>query len=179
MKGTIITIGIVAVILGGLFMWYVTTSNTEVRLRNAVNSQTQACETNFDAMWKIIKEQAGVADKYKDAFKELMIGQAEARYSKDGNLMFKMITESNPNFTPELYTKLMTSIESNRKAFEYEQKKLISINQEHTNLVTTIPGSFLGRAVIEIKLVTSARTKQAFATGEDNETLIDDKKTTK
>jgi hypothetical protein len=90
--------------------------------------------------------------------------------------MFKLITEDNPAFTPELYAKLMTSIEANRKAFEFEQKKLISMNQVHTDFVTTFPGSILGKEVIEIKLVTSARTKNAYETGEDNETLFDNKK---
>lgn len=176
MRGALIGFGLVAIIGASLFFYYISLKNTEQRQRNAVTAQTQAAQVNFDAMWKIIKEQAGVADKHKDAFKEIFIGQAEARYSKDDGLLFKMITESNPTFTHELYEKLMTSIEANRKAFEFEQKKLISINQVHTDFVTTFPGSLLGKDVIEIQLVTSGRTKQAYATGEDNETLFDEKK---
>lgn len=176
MKGALIGFGLVAIIGASVFFYYISLKNTEQRQRNAVTAQTQAAQVNFDAMWKIIKEQAGVADKHKDAFKEIFIGQAEARYSKDDGLLFKMITESNPTFTHELYEKLMTSIEATRKAFEFEQKKLISINQVHTDFVTTFPGSLLGKDVIEIQLVTSGRTKQAYATGEDNETLFDEKK---
>jgi hypothetical protein len=146
-----IAIALFLLIGAGGFFWYIGLKNTEQRQRNAVTAQTQAAQVNFDAMWKIIKEQAGVADQHKDAFKEIFIGQAEARYSKDENLMFKLITEDNPAFTPELYAKLMTSIEANRKAFEFEQKKLISMNQVHTDFVTTFPGSILGKEVIEIK----------------------------
>ena len=163
-------------LVGGIFAYlYISAKNTEQRQRNAVAAQEDKCRVKFDAVWKILQDQAGVADEYKDAFKEVFIEQANARYGRDSNVIFKMITESNPNFTPELYSKLMTSIEAQRTAFEFEQTKLVSVNQVHTDYVTTFPGSLLGKDVIEIKLVTSKRTKKAYETGEDDETLYEKK----
>jgi hypothetical protein len=163
-------------IIGCAFeFWCIGLKNTEQRQRNAVTAEQDACKIKFDAVWKILQDQAGVTDEYKDAFKEIFVEQANARYGKDSNVIFKMITESNPTFSIELFAKLMTSIEAQRTAFEFEQKKLISINQVHTDFVTTFPGSILGKEIIEITLVTSKRTKKAYETGEDNETLFEKK----
>ena len=54
-----------------VFVMYMSYSNSEVRLRNAVKAQQEANTTSFDTCWKIIQGQAQVADKYKDSFKEI------------------------------------------------------------------------------------------------------------
>ncbi len=176
--GLIIGLGLVAVLTMGLMM-YVSASNNEVRLRAVVNAEQKVCQANFDKMWKILQEQAQVADQYKEGFADIFVKMTDARYANDNSLLFKFITESNPNFDVSLYSTLQKSIASERTSFTIHQEKLIDVAREHSLLINTIPSSwFVGsRGEIEIQLVTSSRTKEAFRTGEDNDVeLFKDKK---
>lgn len=159
---------IVAVICASMF---ISLSNKEITLKNLVLAQQKNAETVFDKVWKTIKQKSDVTDKYKDSFKEIFVNIMDQRYQgdKDGSLM-KWVTESNPNFDASLFKDLMSTIEANRAEFQVTQKVLIDYNMQHTNLIETFPGSlFLGsRSKIEIQLVTSKNTKEAFKTGEEN-----------
>lgn len=164
-------IGGVAVLLAVvIFIMYATTSNTEVRLKNGAGAQEQVCKNNFDNMFKTIAQIAQVSEQYKESFKEIYLPLIEGRY-KDQNLLMKWITESNPNFDTKLYEKLIDAIESKRNSFELEQKKLVSIVQEHNNLLETMPSSFFvgGRPHLLVTYITSSKTKEVYRTGEDND----------
>lgn len=65
----------------------------------------------------------------------------------------------------------MNSIEAQREGFFNEQKKLISINQEHRNLLETWPSSmFVGsRDTLKITIIKSKNTKNVYQTGEEND----------
>lgn len=158
--------------LGLMFgLMYMSYSNSEVRLRNAVTAQGKANETSFDTCWKIIQGQAQVSEKYKDSFKEIYVGLMEGRhYEKGGNLM-KWITEANPAFDIKLFEKVANSIEAQRTAFMRDQQKLIDLKREHDNLLTTMPGSWFlgGRPPVEIKVVTSSKTEKTFQDGKDDD----------
>lgn len=146
--------------------------NKNVRLKNQIVAQQESNKANFDKMFKVIQQIADVADEYKEAFKEIYPQLIEGRYnnSKDGALM-KWVTESNPNFDISLYSKLANAIEANRQEFFIEQQKLIDYNREQHNLINTVPGSWFleSNDTIAIKIITSAVTKETFATGEENE----------
>ena len=97
----------------------------------------------------------------------------EGRYSggsKDGSLM-KWIQESNPNFTPDLYKKLMIDIEALREKFAQQQIKVEDVIREHNN---TIQDPFYSMFIkdttpIEYKVISSKNTKNVIETREDNE----------
>lgn len=170
-KGTLI-----ALVLGGLFVvsivfWAIGVSNKEKKLYLAGKAAQQNSEVVFDNTWKVIQGQAGVADKYKDSFKEIYIGIMNARYEKGDGTLMKWIQESNPTFDASLFAKVMNTIEGSREAFTMEQKKLIDIDREHKLYRATFPNSLIvgGRPDLDIKLVTSAKTKAAFSSGEDND----------
>lgn len=153
------------------FLMYMSYSNSEVRLRNAVKAQQEANTTSFDTCWKIIQGQAQVADKYKDSFKEIYVSLMQGReYGKGGQLM-KFITEANPNFDIRLFEKVSNSIEGQRTAFMRDQQKLIDLKREHDNVLTTMPGSFFvgSRPPVEIKIVTSTKTEKTFETRKEDD----------
>lgn len=154
-----------------VFLMYMSYSNSEVRLRNAVKAQQEANTTSFDTCWKIIQGQAQVADKYKDSFKEIYIGLMEGRHYEKGGELMKFITESNPNFDIRLFEKVSNSIEGQRTSFMRDQQKLIDLKREHDNVLTTMPGSFFvgSRPQVEIKIVTSTKTEKTFQTGKEDE----------
>lgn len=173
MKALIAVGALVGLVVMG-FLMYMSYSNSEVRLRNAVKAQQEANTTSFDTCWKIIQGQAQVADKYKDSFKEIYVGLMEGRHYDKGGQLMKFITEANPNFDIKLFEKVSNSIEGQRTAFMRDQQKLIDLKREHDNVLTTMPGSFFvgGRPPVEIKIVTSTKTEKTFETRKEDDVDI-------
>ncbi len=167
---------VAALIMGALILVCggigISTSNSEVRLRNEAEAQQENLKVVFDATWKIISQKAGVSEKYADDFKDIYPKLMEGRYGDEhGGAMMSWITEHNPEFDTSLYQDLMRSIEAERTKFAREQKVLLDIVREHNNVRETLPGSiFVGsRPEIEVKLVTSAKTDEAFSSGQEND----------
>lgn len=175
MKYIMIGLGGLGFVLALAFVFtYINYSNQEVDLRNQVNAKITSNQAEFDNTWKIIQQQAGVSDQYKQAFKDIYPALMGERY-KDGEAQLaKFVQEANPTFDTSLYKKLMDSIEVQRNIFTRKQNELIDKNLEHTNLVTKFPGSFIvgGRGVIKIPIVTSDKTKKAFESEEDNDVSL-------
>ncbi|SRR3989304_957739 len=179
---TIVTLAVsvfVGIFLIILTSMYFSTQNTEIDLRTTTVAQNKKCEAYFDKMWKILKQKAGVTDQYKQAFTEIYPKLIEGRYSKgDGSLM-KWVTESNPDFKTSMYEDLMKSIEIERTGFYNEQSVLIDMQREHEAYLKKAPNRwFLSSDLkpIEIKVITSASTKETYRTGEENEVDLFEKK---
>lgn len=153
---------------------YVSYSNREVRLRNSVNAKIEERDVVFDNTWKIIQQQAQVADKYQASFREIFASLMSERYKEGEAQLAKIVQEANPNFEPRLFEKLMDSIEEQRNIFTAKQQALIDLNREHTDLLTTFPGNILlfNRDVIKLVNITSDRTREASRTGVDNDTQM-------
>ena len=163
--------GVLLLGVASVFGMYVTYNNAEIGLRSQIKAVQKSNEAVFDSVWKIIKQQAQIADKHKDAFKDIYKGIMSERYSKgDGSLM-KWITEANPNFDSRLYEKVSNSVEAQRLSFLREQQKLIDLKREHDNLRLQIPSSwFVGsRPEIDVVIVTSTKSEEAFKTGKEND----------
>lgn len=177
MKAMIGIASVLVLVLVGVFM-YMGISNNEVRLRNQLTAQQKANEATFDNCWKTVQQLAQVADKHKDAFKEVFVGLMDARHYEKGGTLFKFITESNPNYDSSLFQKLANAIEGHRKEFLNEQKKLIDLKREHDNALTTMPSSWFvgGRPPVEIKIVTSSKTEKTFETKKEDEVEVFQKK---
>jgi len=181
-KGTIIglSVGIlVAVMALIIFSMSISYSNTEIDLRASTIAQQDKCKAYFDKMWKILKEKAGVADQYKEAFKEIYPALIEGRYSKGDGTLMKWITESNPQFDVSLYKDVMQSIEIERTGYFNEQTRLIDMQREHAVLLKKAPSRwFLNDTLkpVAIIIVTSKNTKDAYVTGEENDVDLFDKK---
>ena len=159
---SILTVCIVVALIG------VSSSNQEIKLRSRITAQKEVCEAFYDKLWKIISQKAQVAEKYKEAFKEIYPSLIEGRYGNDkGGSLMKWIQESNPAFDVSLYKDLMQSIEAERTGFFMEQKILVDLNNEHRIVRATFPGSvFIGsRPDIQIKIVSSSVTKNVMETG--------------
>jgi len=165
----IVIIGVVLISIIGIM--YVTTSNKEIKTKNLFTAQQTTCEAYFDKMWKVLQQQASVADQYKEAFKEIYPDLIEGRYSNGGGQLMQWVQEHNPEFDSSLYGKLMNSIEAQREGFFNEQRKLISINNEHRNLLELFPTSLFvgGRDTLNLVVITSLKTKNIYESGEEND----------
>ena len=175
MKGLIVGAISLIVVVGIVLLMWVSASNTYNRLWNQGQAQQKVCEVVFDNTWKIICQKCQIADKYKDAFKEIYPELMEGRYGNArGGALLSFITESNPTLDVSIYRDVSAAIEVQRTIFTREQKKLIDLKQEVDNLRTTIPSSLFvgGKSTLEIKLVTSGKTKEAFSSGEENDVKL-------
>lgn len=169
-KSLLVVLGVVGVVLAGVLLvvgMYFSYSNKEIALRTQIGAQQKSNMATFDAMWKIIKEQAGVTEEWKDTFAKEVI--PELVKGRTGGALMKFVTEANPNFDTKLFEKLMNSIEGQRTEFKNTQNKLLDQQREHTTLLLTFPGSMFlaGRQPIEVTIVTSGRTEKAFETGKE------------
>lgn len=170
-KGLFIGVLLVAFIGIAWVLMYYSYSNKYITVRNLYDAQVSDDKIVFDEVWKVVKQQAQVSDQYAESFKSIYVGMMDARYSKDENATFKWIKEQNPQFSQDMYMKLMNTIEAQRSKFTTVQRKLISYHMELKNMVQLFPGSlFIGsREVPELKLVTSTKTEETFQTGKDDD----------
>jgi hypothetical protein len=170
----------VCVMIGVIFgVWWVTASNDEIRLRNKVEAQNQVIEAYFDKMWKVIKQQAGVAEKERDSFGKIYKDVVAGRYSGEGKgKMMLWIKEHNPEFKNELFAKLMVSIEAQREGFFVEQKKIIDMVKIHKDMIQTFPTSMAvsDRGIIKYEVISSSKSKEVMKTRKEDDVGLFDKK---
>lgn len=175
MKKGVFIIIVIAISLATIFSIIgISANNKEKMLRIKIGNKQKECGAYYDKMWKIISQEAKVADQYKEAFKEIYPALIEGRYANDKGTFMKWITESNPTFNTAMYEKLMNSIEAERTGFYFVQKQLIDLDNEHKIIRSTFPNSiFIGtRPDVEIMIVTSAKTKDVMLRGEENDITL-------
>jgi hypothetical protein len=164
--GTIIAICIVS---------YISAHNTGNRLENQVKA-TYTNNQNILAQYSNkIAEAAQIPAMQKDDLKEVVTEALSARYGEDGSkALFQFIQEQNPQIDSAVYTKLQQMIEAGRKDFERAQTALI----DQKRVYETKLGSFWGGMWMrmagypkadldEYKIVTNARTDDAFESGQE------------
>lgn len=165
------------VVLAGIvvLLWVMGVSNGEVDLRNRVMAQQQVCKASFDTMWKILAQKAQIAERYRDSFREIYPQLIAGRYGNDkGGVLLKWVQESNPQFDVSLYKDLMAAIEGERKSFFVNQKQLIDLKRQHDTTLQSWPNTMVlaGRQPVEITVVTSATTDDAYRAGQENDVAL-------
>lgn len=171
-----------ALAVGGVFLgvvlliglYWMSCVRNEVQLRNQISAQQDVNKAVHDTMWKILTDKAGVTNEYKNAFESIYTKMMTARYADRQKLLVQFVKESNPNFDSSLFKDLMASIEAERKTFLREQKKLRDLKMAHDTLLDQPPSSIFlaGRAHIDVTIVTSTATEEAFETGKDDKSLF-------
>ena len=170
-KLVFLILGVLGIISIGLIVWGFGVSNDEIRLRNKFEAQDKVIEAFFDKMWKIIRDQAGVADKYQESFRGIYKDLMAGRDSGEGKgQMMLWIKEQNPQFDTSLFDKLMVSIEAQREGFFVEQKKIVDIAREHKNLIEVAPSSWIvgSRAPLVYEVISSTHSKEVMKSRVDD-----------
>jgi hypothetical protein len=170
--GILVTVGVVATFIISIGIWAVGISNTEIELRTQAEAQQKNNENIYQKVWTVIKQKAQVTDKYASDFKDIYVNLMDERYKGDekNNPAFKWIHEQNPQLSVEMYKDLGDSIGGLRAEFAMVQARLIDIKREHDVLRKRFPSKLVvgGREALEIVIVTSQKTKDTFAVGEEN-----------
>ena len=173
MSTTIILIVIAIFIAIVLIVMYFIFNNREVALRKEAEAQEGKITSVHDTMWKIIKEKAGVAEKYRETFEKIYPELISGRYRDAGSATMKWIQESNPDFDTSLYNSLMQSIEIQRVSFSNAQQRMLDIIRERETLVNSMPQCWFirNKKPIDYVVIASDATNEVMRTHVDNETL--------
>lgn len=168
------------VCIGSMSIAFISFNNTEVALRTQYEAKIDANKADFDNTWKTISQVAQVPAQYKNDFKDIYTSIMEGRYKNDHGQLMNWIQEQNPTFDSSLYAKVQVVVEAKRESWTTRQKELRDIKREHDQLLRQFPGAFynmfLGRKELEVVLVTSEKTEEAFTLGQDNNTQLFEKK---
>lgn len=163
-------------------LWYVFTGisvrNQEKDLRNSFVAVMSSNKVDYDTMWKVISQTAQVPKQYsedfKNSYKEILSAPSGSDASTVRNLFAVATGMKAPQLDPSLYRKVQDVIESERNKFSNAQKMALAIKKEHDDLRTKFPGSMFvgGVSPLEVQLVTSTRTEEAFSTGKDDNVSV-------
>jgi hypothetical protein len=176
----IVTLAGLGIFILGLVMTIgsvISTANQEVDLRTAIVAKQKDNTSQFDAMWKTISQTAQVTDAQKKALIEIFTGYAQARSGNDkGGSLANWIHEAVPNVDTSTFNNLQNIITAERDGFAMRQKELLDLSREHNRLLQRFPSnivlSMLGRKEIDIQIVTSTRTDNAFQSGKDDDVNV-------
>lgn len=162
----LVLLGIVVPFLGT----WVSSVNREAGLRNQYNAKLEANKASFDTMWKTISQVMDIPTKYEEGFRRVIVESMKARNPEGKGSILSFLQESKIDYTPELYRRVLTIIESKRDEFQSNQEALASIWKEHNDMLTKFPSSFFlsGKQPLQLKLVTSTLTEGVFETGKDD-----------
>jgi len=152
--------------------------NKEVTLRNTITAKQTDNKNQMDAMWKTIQQSGQVAEKDRESLSAIFKDYAAARTGADSKAVFNWIKEAVPNVqvNSDVFKNLMNVIVSQRDGFKFRQTELLDLGREHDNLIMKFPGNIfsaiLGRKHIDLVIVTSTRTENAFKTGKDDDVNV-------
>lgn len=174
---------VVLVIVIGAFVgvYVVSTLNKETGQANALNAKQRDNQSELDNTIKKISQTGQVTVAQKEALKEIIVGHAEARSAgKQGGSLANWIHEAVPNVDTSTFNNLQNLIAASRDRWTMQQKELLDLNREHDNTITMFPSSLVcslfGRKKIDVTIVTSTRTVEAFKTGLDDDVNVFPKK---
>ena len=173
-------IGLILITLFTVIVSVISTSNSEVDLRNRFKQKMDERTSFYDKMWKTLTQKSQIAVKNDSSFyrnvEAIMGGRKDAP-----NLFMKWVKESNPNANfdqvSSLYQDLSRTVEAQRDGFFMEEKVIQGIVLEHNNLLDKFPSGFIlktimGRKPLEYKPITSDRTEDVIKTGKDNDVKL-------
>ena len=167
--------GAIALILGTIYVsMSISYNNHANQLEVQVDKKIKSNKADFDAVWKIISQQAGVVDKYQESFKEIYTGLMDNRYSDGQGQMMSWVQEHSPNFDATMFNNLMNTIEAQRTDFATRQKEMVAVEEEYNKMLVTFPGSFFvgDREPMDNVIVTSTKTEETFKSGKEDDIEI-------
>lgn len=168
---------VILVVMGlGLFGKGVTVYNTHINLKTQIEAKQKDNEQVFDNMWKKISQTAQVADKYKDGLKEVLTAYVDGRAKGDSNLLMDWTKEAVPSFDSNIYMQINNVVVASRDDFVKNQRMLLDLSRQHNQFIQTFPNNIfcmiLNIKEIEIRVVTSTKTEQAFETQKEDDIKI-------
>lgn len=157
-------------------VWSISVLNHEAKLRVLIEAKQKDNESEFDNMWKKIKQVAQIPEEKKNALKEIFVSYSESRSKINAggkNLMMSWVKESVPSVDLKIYDQLANIITASRDSWTMRQKELIGLKSEHDYMFENIPQCWVVASREDkrphIVIITSDKSKEAIKTGSDND----------
>jgi hypothetical protein len=174
--GAMVAIGIVAAIVVGFFLAYVSAYNNANRLEQTIKAEAKNNENILATYGQKVQEAAQVPGMMRDDIVAIAKAAIGGRYGENGSqAAVQMIREQNPQVDSSLYKKLQQIIEAGRDEFKTHQTRLIDAKRVYeTELGSFFTGSmmhFAGYPKINLddyKVVSTGRAQDAFRTGRED-----------
>lgn len=172
--GTIALIGLVTLVTAvGIY-------NAQSSLQNTYEMKIKANESDFDNMFKKIRQSVQIPEAKKDAFRDIFTAYAGARTSEGQGRVMAWVKESAPNVDLSTYDNVLNIINGSRDSWTSRQKELVDLAREYNQNLVVFPKNiflkFCGFQKIDPKIVTSTKTEEAFKTGKDDDVELFKKK---
>lgn len=156
-------VGFVILIAISFMMFVVGVRRSEISIRNRFYAQEKNVEVAMDNAWRNISSQFDITDQYRDTVVELM---KEVSLGRQGGSLFRSQAESdNPlGLDESIFRDLMATVESYGNRFTNEQRVLVDIHREWSNLTQDpIKGMFLSNVekIDPPELIVAGRTREA------------------
>lgn len=174
--GAMVAIGVVAAIVIGFFLAYVSAYNTANRLEQTIKAEAKNNENILATYGQKVQEAAQVPGMMRDDIVAIAKAAIGGRYGENGSqAAVQMIREQNPQVDSSLYKNLQQIIEAGRDEFKTHQTRLIDAKRVYeTELGSFFTGSmmhFAGYPKINLddyKVVSTGRAQDAFRTGRED-----------
>lgn len=165
--------GVVLVLV--LLMMAVSYNNGFVSQEEGIIASHQDSKNVHASVFKNLKSQGVSVERYGDAVIEAIQAAMQGRYGGGSKAAFQWFKEHNPEISPDLYSKLQTSIEAGYNKFEAAQRNKIDRIRQYRSNLRSFPGSmvagFMGFPKIDLKeyeqIVLTGATEKAFEEGKD------------
>lgn len=180
--GVKVLLGFVAFILltlAVLVTSYISANNYGAKMESTIEAQWKNNKNILSQYEQKILEASQVPAMYKDDMKEVVESAMTGRYGKDGSkAVFQWIQERMPNYDSTLYSKITDLIKAGRKDFEVGQTKFLDLMAQYEmqqnfawrGMWLRIAG-WPKKDMSKFKIVTTARTEDAFETGTEKAPL--------
>lgn len=175
-KGLMVVLALIIVIGGGglgLLGLYTSTHDSAVEYEANIKRYYDGSESQLSTYTLTIQEKVQIADKYKDALKEVISQYFQGRNNVDQKYVMSFIQQNVPNLDPKIYQDLMVTIDSGREKFNNLQKMKIDqctsyskFRKSFWNAKALDSSVFPGPDIEHLcQVVSDTRTKTAMQTG--------------
>ena len=130
---TVVLFALLAIIAGTIFLaavtgivsyakWHDYANKAEVGLVTAIENQKSHRAENFNKIQELVQVPAMYVKDLSKAFNSAI----EARYGQEGSkAVFQVLSESNPNLSPEMYSQIMRVVEASRNQNANDQTEIL------------------------------------------------------
>jgi len=159
--------------------YVVSTGNKEARGKVMLIQAQKENENRFANMKKRISGAAQVSDKAMESLRQIMTGYGESRNIGDAKAaVMTWVKESVPNVDMTTMNNLQNIVISSLDDFADKQTAILDYQREYNNLYAEMVSGLVLTKILHreqytnVVIHTSTQTKQAFATGVDDDDTI-------
>ncbi len=177
LSGGLIALGVAALAIGFVAVNYFTYANAGATYETTIKAKYDDNRQILASYGQTISESVQIPGMARDDLIAVTNAAMEGRYGENGSqAVFQWIQENYPgSVSPQLYTNIQTSITAGRQNFSDNQRILIDTKRSYEAALLRPWDSFWLRLagfpridLDDYNIVTSARSDEAFESGQDN-----------